>query len=442
MTAFLHALLFLLATVTLLWALGQAAMHWRLAPEITRKIAHILLGLATLTFPWLFTSPLPVWVIAVTTTALILACRTGPRRWRVALHRVGRSSVGDLCYPASVALIFQLSMGDPLYFCVPILVVALADAAGALVGIRYGFGRFGSGNSRKSLEGSVAVGATTFLAVHVPLLLSQTTTRAESLLIALLMALVIAALEAIARQGLDNLYLPLLAFGMLGGLVGFDSGALGLRLGVLCLIVLVGFTVRLRSYLNVEGLITALLMVFGLWALLSKVAVAPALVTALVYVIFSPKQPGSQPLEHGAASVFAVAGPGLLWAAMIYALPGVSFGGLHLAFALASGLIALNHAFAHRLRFSPCHPVLFGSVIGGLSLLLGALLAGPLPAPSRAFALSVFLGIVVCPALFWAWQFRRPLDHQSEGRWVRQFCVILACSATAIIPELFSFSLP
>ncbi len=81
-----------------------------------------------------------------------------------------------------------------------ILVAGVADAAAAVVGKRYGRTRYRGG---KSLEGSAA-----FLAVVLPILLLV---PVLSLPAALILALVLTALEAPTLPLADNLYLPVAA---------------------------------------------------------------------------------------------------------------------------------------------------------------------------------------------------------------------------------------
>lgn len=429
----LAAIGFILGVVLLLGILSLTANSFKLSAESTRKFAHVFLGIGTLSFPWLFQSVWPVLAIAVVSTCLIVLCRFGSDFLGAALHRVGRPSVGDLCYPGTVALVFFCASGNPFFFYIPILVLALADAAGALIGLRYGKSRYRSGEDYKTLEGSLAVGATTFLAVHVPLLLSEMTTREESLLIALLIAVVAASLEAIATKGLDNLYLPILVFGMLGGLMGYTAEELRLRLLVLTIVFVIGLFSRLRSYLNVVALIMVTLTLFGLWALLSRAAVMPALMTYVTYAVFSPKKPRDRAPEHDLPAVFAVTGPGLVWASLLYSNMATNYWGLHLAFAISSGLIALNSAFNNPSPDKRRHPVVFAWLIGCLAFIAGTLLSGITLWDQPVTLLIALCCLFLAVCTFWFWQFRRALDANCEGRWLRQFSVTFLAS----MPILF-----
>src|SRR6476619_5771894 len=113
----------------------------RLQPEVLRKGLHITMGLTTLSFPWLFESAWPVVLVAsVCATAFVALHAHLPllRRLAQALERIKRPSVGEFCFVAAIVVVFILADDDPILYCIPILLLTLADAAAALVGTAYG----------------------------------------------------------------------------------------------------------------------------------------------------------------------------------------------------------------------------------------------------------------------------------------------------------------
>ncbi len=65
------------------------------------------------------------------------------RRFGRVVDDVERTTLGELYFPMAVAVVFWLARGQsPLLFCVPMLVLTLADATGALIGLRYGLTRY------------------------------------------------------------------------------------------------------------------------------------------------------------------------------------------------------------------------------------------------------------------------------------------------------------
>ena len=186
----------------------------RADPELLRKLLHIGMGVVSLTLPWLFDTPWPVLILAAGFSLGLLAGRSSACWRRLAggiICGIERTSVGELCFPAAVAVVFVLSAGRRSSFCIPVLTLALADAAAALVGTRHGTHRFGGPAREKSLEGSAAFFVTAFLCAYVPLRLWSEGGWAWTLLLSLDLALLLTLVEALSGNGLDNLTVPLAA---------------------------------------------------------------------------------------------------------------------------------------------------------------------------------------------------------------------------------------
>lgn len=197
-------------------------------PELVRKLLHVGAGSVALSFPWLFATTWPVLTVAGISVLALWGFRVCGclRRLRGMLDGVGRASLGDIYFFLATAMLFVLSAGDTLLFAVPMLILTLADAAAALIGVRYGRLRYGTAEGAKTLEGSVAFLIVAFLSALVPLLLFTDTGRAEALVVAAILALAVTIIEAIARKGLDNLFVPLGAFLLLATLAERNIAAL------------------------------------------------------------------------------------------------------------------------------------------------------------------------------------------------------------------------
>ncbi|NJK62279.1 MAG: hypothetical protein HC921_05955 [Synechococcaceae cyanobacterium SM2_3_1] len=165
-------------------------LHHQLHPELTRKLLHVGMGMVILSFPWVFTSPWPVFLLAGLSTLamagmrLLKFLREGVGSVLTGVNRIGW---GEVYYPLAVGILFWWTEGDPLLFSIPILILSLADTVAALVGVRYGQLTYSSCDSHKSVEGSVGFLIVAFLSVHLPLLLFSQVGRVETLLIALVM---------------------------------------------------------------------------------------------------------------------------------------------------------------------------------------------------------------------------------------------------------------
>jgi phytol kinase len=186
-----------------------------LRPEVLRKGLHVTMGLTTLSFPWLFDSAWPVILVVLACTAAFIALHAGLpllRRLADALSGIERASVGEFCFVAATALIFFLAADDPVLYCIPLLLLTLADAAAALVGTAYGRHRYATMWNYKSIEGSAAFFVVGFLCIALPLAWFTRANLFDAIAVAVLVALATTVLEAAIGGGFDNLFIPLGAF--------------------------------------------------------------------------------------------------------------------------------------------------------------------------------------------------------------------------------------
>ena len=208
----------LLALMLLMLALRWCQWRFALAPEASRKLFHIGGGLTTLTFPWVFQTWWPPLALLPLTVGTLLALkhlrglRGGLGR---VLYGIERESLGEVYMPLSITIVWLLSAGQPVLYCVPVVVLTLADPAAALIGTRFGRLRYQAAGGNETLEGSVAFGITAYLAIQAPLLLFSPLHPALITLVALIVASLAMLAEAVAGRGLDNLIIPLLCFGLL-----------------------------------------------------------------------------------------------------------------------------------------------------------------------------------------------------------------------------------
>lgn len=304
-----------------LGAMGLLALGLRLwqricrpDPELPRKGMHIGTGLLVLSFPWLFQERWPVLLLGGSTIAIMLAVRGLPAlRAGVGqiLHGVQRTSLGELCFPVAAVLLFLLARGDRMLFVVPMLTLSLADAAAALIGVRYGQHRYRAAGAKKSTEGSLAFFAVAFVCTWVPLRLDSAMSWPAATLAALLMGLLVMLVEAASWRGLDNLFTPLLAFALLVVFRRLDETELLVRLGVLAAVAIFVFAWRRRTRVDTGALMGATLFLYVNWALGGwRWLVAPLLFFGL-HAWWWPRGRRDLP-DYDARAVFTMALPGLL----------------------------------------------------------------------------------------------------------------------------------
>ena len=310
--------------LVVLAVLGTAFLALRLLekiafphPEVLRKLMHVLMGLVTASFPWLFDQAWPVLVLAGSSLVVLVLVRTGlsvTHSVQGVLHGVERASWGELLFPVSVALVFVLAEGDPLLFSVPILILTLADAVAALIGVYYGQLQFKTLEGSKSIEGSLAFFIVAFLCVHVAVLLFTETDRAESLLIGLLMGVIVMMFEAVAWRGLDNLFIPVASLALLKSYLDMDAVALSVRLVVILLLGLFLLFWRRRSTLDDSALIGAGLVAYGAWAIGDLYWLLVPVSVFIIATVLSPQmEPRGRRQIHTVYALLGIAGPGFAW---------------------------------------------------------------------------------------------------------------------------------
>lgn len=358
------------ALAALLGGLAWLGVRAGWAPETRRKAAHIALGLGCAAFPWIFTSPGPVWVLAALACAGLALLRVRSLRSGTlgsALHGVDRRSWGELCFPLAVALVFHASAGRWELHVVPVLVLALADAAGALVGRRFGRHGLRMDAAHKSLEGSAAVFVVAALCVAPPLALFAGWSWPLALAAALLVAGLAALVEGVAFAGLDNLFLPLLAYAVLArsdswelsGLLG-RAAALALSLGT---VAVMGRRLTALSDAALMGLALALYLFASLGGL---IWLPGPFALAALYVGLCLRAPDRATRRHPFAAVVACAAAPLAWLALA---PQAAFAPAHLAFATQAALLVLAERGV-KTHSDPDLRWLLNALLGGLASLL------------------------------------------------------------------------
>lgn len=236
------------------------------APEHTRKLVHLLGGLACLPFPFWFRS---AWSVAVLALSLALLFVVGKRLgFLKSLHGVSRRTAGSEYYPPVICLLFLVTRDAPAFYVCAVLVLAIGDAGAALIGMRYGTVRYEVEDEQKSVEGSLAFATLAFLAIHLPLLLMTALPRPVCVLAAALVAVLVTGFEAIALRGSDNLFVPLGVAVILSKITTKPVAEIIFQTASLALICAGMLVVARRARcFNAGGTIAAILFAYGAWSL-------------------------------------------------------------------------------------------------------------------------------------------------------------------------------
>jgi phytol kinase len=210
------------------------------------------------------------------------------------LFAVKRESIGELCYIASMVLLFWLARGNKLLYAVPLLMLALADTAAALVGEEYGKLKFHAAGGGKSIEGAVAFFFIAFFCVHVPVLIWGNTGRTESLMIAINLSLMVMMAEAAAWWGVDNLLIPLWGYMLLKSQIHMDLVGLTSDLGFLLFIGIILWRWRNQTTLADDTLCGAAMWAYVVWAVGGWRWTLPPLIQLVTYATFTFRTPMDQ----------------------------------------------------------------------------------------------------------------------------------------------------
>ncbi|PZO36427.1 MAG: phosphatidate cytidylyltransferase [Pseudanabaena frigida] len=176
-------------------------------PELVRKVVHIGTGNVLLIAWWLH---IPTWlctIAGVTFSAIALASHH--TNILPMLNDVGRKTYGVFYYALSITiLVVFLWQSHPQYAVIGVMVMSWGDGLAALIGKRFGKHTFMHLGNKRSLEGSFAMFATSFIVILSILGLSHGI-HPNDIGIAAPVAAIAAILEAFSPGGTDNISVPL-----------------------------------------------------------------------------------------------------------------------------------------------------------------------------------------------------------------------------------------
>jgi phytol kinase len=432
----MHPLLGILLILGLLGLMVGLVRFLTLPPELSRKSVHIALGLACLSFPWLFSDFWPVGLLCAASIGSLLWLRQQKGGLNSVLHSVSRESWGELCFPIAVAVLFLL-MEDPVRdYLIPVLLLTLADAVGALIGVRYGQSKYSTDEGFKSLEGSLAFFLTAFLCTHICLLLGTDTGRAESLLIAAIIGLLVMLIEGISRKGMDNLWIPLVSYLLVNSYIEMGWLTLSGRLLMLIGIIVFFLLLRRRSYANDSVLLASALVLYLIFAVADWVWAMTPVCLALFYSLVCPTTDKDWQARHGQDDLLAVCGAGLIW--LLLSISGADID-VALPF-IASWSAQIAILFAAFMTWKRPHSST------AFILCMGAGIGTLFSLPSLVFIyqgtpLVIALGLIFAGCAFaatclWKFEWQRTGGTLSRGRPLRQFAYGLVASVPALFVNL------
>ncbi len=181
--------------------------------EYQRKFLHISMGIFMAFWPWLLT-----WRQIQIFAAMGVAAALIYKRAKLlnGLDNIRYNGYGHFTHPLAVLVTASLTT-DKVYFCLAILVMALADGVAAIAGHRYGknwqYKVFGH---TKTVIGSMAFWMTCLIILGIGLLSIRSQFTFSAYITLLIVGPpILTAVENLGVLGLDNLLLPLAVLAML-----------------------------------------------------------------------------------------------------------------------------------------------------------------------------------------------------------------------------------
>lgn len=181
--------------------------------EITRKFAHFTSTLATVPFPYIFTSH---WYVLILATLFFAALFfTQHSKQLKSIHDIERKSIGSYLLPLSIYVTFLVSclLKDKFLFILPMLILSICDPMAAILGIniKKNNGRinlFGT-KLNKTWLGSGAFFITSFVISLIALYFHGELFVLKTFWFALAIAGAGTLAELFSWRGSDNLSIPL-----------------------------------------------------------------------------------------------------------------------------------------------------------------------------------------------------------------------------------------
>lgn len=416
-------------------AIRAIASRFSFSSEGARKSVHVVMGMGCCAFPWIFDRPLPVWVLAALATVPILALRLVPflkNSFGHVLHGIARPSYGEILFAPAVAAVFHLSGGNVILFLVPILILTLADAAGAMAGTRWGKHIYSSGAGFKSIEGSLGFLLVAFVSILLPMACIGPTDFAHAVWIALILATLAMMAEGFSDRGFDNIILPIGCYFVLDRLISLEIPSLAGRLIVLILLLILVLTGSRWSSLSGAALLGSAMLGYGCAVLADWRYALPPSAVFVCHLFTTTKRDLKKTLEHRLDVVISHAIGCMPWvlASATEIIPSdIGLAGISLA--MATQLAQLDHSTRHLIdnEIQPIRSVSKGFFIAALPGLLWLLpISRSLALPVGIAIAATFLSLPVSTFL----DRKLRADHET-GFWFLKGAISLVASLPALL---------
>ena len=406
-------------------------------PEIVRKLLHVFMGCVAMTFPLLFKEDWPVWILALS-SSLVLTYLKARSRDKAGLGSVlcavERPTHGELCFALGVATLFSLSHGHPALYFIPLFILTMSDTLAALGGIYLGHLAYRTVDGKKTAEGSLCFFLSACCGTAVLLGFLSNVSLCHALLIGVLLGCLATLFEAIAWDGLDNLFIPLSSFIMLKIYLYTDTSTLLQKIAVSLVLLVATITFRKWTKLNDSAVLGSCLFSYISWAVGGPAWLLAPLTVFLAHKRLLPSAYQRRARKHNIYGVLSVAGLGFVWLFLskVLAEPHLFF---FYTLSYCAHLAVISMAHLRRAPF--CRSDIIE--LAKAALLSWVLIFVPfilLEGLSRGSLLSAFAGLLATS--FAVTVFRiMPAEGQEEfqggRRWARQLAVVTAANIATIL---------
>lgn len=313
------AIILILAIMSLLIVSTSLAVNrGLLGGEAARKSVHLGMGMTCALFPWLFNDVLPVQILAAVSvmSILLIRCTKICHKLGASLFSVSRVSIGELLFPIAVAWLFTLYKSNQVtavYYVIPLLLLTLADTAGALFGTRHGKSIYKTTSGTKSVEGSIAFLLTAFLSTIIPLCLFTSHDISHIVFAAFAVALFFTLVEGAAGAGVDNILIPVGSYFLLIYYLEQSSESLWLRSTLLLLILLLFILTRTKHSLNGGATLSAVLMCFIAFMMGGIYCLTASILLLIRHIVALHSIPVHLRNSHSIEAIVAVGAPAITW---------------------------------------------------------------------------------------------------------------------------------
>ena len=184
------------------------------------------------------------------------------------IYGIKRSSLGDIYYLVAALMLFFIAHDQPVLYFISMLTLTISDALAAVLGTTYQKTTYTVENHSKSLEGSTVFFLSTFLIVHIPLLLMQKVDPLHSILVAVQVALVVTCLEAVCINGFDNVIIPLATYFLIYKLLPAAPEKVAVQIILQLVLFSLTYFISVRfKFLSVSGALVGQLFLIAAFAL-------------------------------------------------------------------------------------------------------------------------------------------------------------------------------